>query len=67
MFALSYALSAFRHPVLAAAIISFCVGIVLELLQLFDFIAGTFDILDIIFELAAVLIAVGIKKRRGTI
>ena len=64
VFALSYALSAFRHPVLIAAIISLCIGIVLELLQLFGIITGTFDILDIIFELAAVLLSVGVKKRR---
>ena len=64
VFALSYALSAFRHAVLLAAIISFCIGVVLELLQLFGLITGTFDILDITFELAAVLTAVGIKKRR---
>ena len=71
----SYALTAalylvlipFRYRLILSATASFIVGVFLEGLQYFNIISGTFDVLDIIFELTAVLIAVYVIKRRKNI
>lgn len=58
------ALHAFKHRILISAIISICFAIILELLQLLGCVAGTFDILDILFQIAAVCLAAALIKRR---
>lgn len=63
-YSLYLVLCAFEHRILISAIISICVGTVFELLQLLPSVAGTFDILDILFQIAAVLLAVALIKRR---
>lgn len=62
--ALYLAFCAFKHRIMITAIISICVGTVFELLQLLPSVVGTFDILDILFQIAAVLLAVALIKRR---
>lgn len=61
------ALYAFKHRILFSAILSICIATVFELLQLFGKVNGTFDILDIIFQIAAVISAAGVIKRREKI
>lgn len=65
--ALYIALFSFPNRILFSAIISFVMGCILELLQLFSLVSGTFDILDILFELIAIVIAMGVLKRRTKI
>lgn len=62
--ALHFALYAFKHKILISAILSICVAVSFELLQLFGRVSGTFDILDILFQIAAVLLAAALIKRR---
>lgn len=65
--ALYSALYAFKRRILISAIVSICIATVFELLQLFGTVSGTFDILDILFQIAAVLSAVAVIKRREKI
>lgn len=58
------ALHVFKHRILISAIISICFSAAFELLQLFGKVKGTFDILDILFQIAAVCIAAAFIKRR---
>lgn len=58
-------LFAFKNRVAAASFISFVLVVSSELLQYFSVIPGTYDILDIFFELTAVGFAVWNIKRRG--
>lgn len=66
-YALTYTLflvlEPFRKRVIFSAIISTVLGISLELLQYRKVISGTFDILDILFEITAVSLAVVIIKK----
>ena len=61
---LYFVLGGFKHKIFISAIMSICFATVFELLQLFEKVRGTFDILDIIFQIAAVLLAVILIKRR---
>lgn len=58
-------LFAFKRRTFIASLISFVLVISIESLQYFSVISGTFDILDIFFELTAVGFAVCNIKRRG--
>lgn len=64
---LYFALHAFEHRVLISVVISICFATVCELLQLLPAVSGTFDILDIIFQIAAVLLATAVIRRREKI
>lgn len=66
-YSLYFVLYAFRHRIVYSAILSICIATVFELLQLFGIVSGTFDILDIIFQIAAVLFAARAIKRREKI
>lgn len=61
---LYFTLHIFEHRILISAIISICFATALEVLQLLGCVAGTFDVLDIIFQIAAVLVAAALIKRR---
>lgn len=62
--ALYFCLFAFEKKILISAILSIVFATAFELFQLFGIVVGTFDILDIIFQIVAVLIAVTLIKRR---
>lgn len=66
-YSLYLALYAFKRRIAISAILSICIVTVFELLQLFGKVKGTFDILDIIFQIAAVLLAARVIKRREKI
>lgn len=57
------ALEPFESRIFLAALISGALGIALEILQLINAISGTFDVLDIIFELIAIGIAISVIKK----
>lgn len=61
---LYFALYAFKHKLVISAILSVFITTAFELLQLFGKVNGTFDILDILFQIAAVFSAVQVIKRR---
>lgn len=66
-YSLYLALYAFKRKIAISSILSICIVTVFELLQLFGKVNGTFDILDIIFQIAAVISAAGVIKRREKI
>lgn len=66
-YSLYFVLYAFKNRILFSAILSICIATGFELLQLFGKVNGTFDILDIIFQIAAVISAAGVIKRREKI
>lgn len=66
-YSLYFVLYAFKNRILFSAILSICIATGFELLQLFGKVNGTFDILDIIFQIAAVISAVEVIKRREKI
>lgn len=66
-YSLYFVLYAFKNRILFSAILSICIATGFELLQLFGKVNGTFDILDIIFQIAAVLFAARAIKRREKI
>ena len=53
----------FNHSLLVSYIISSVFALIIELLQLFNVITGTFDILDILLEFSAIILAVIIIKK----
>lgn len=66
-YSLYFVLYAFKNRILISAILSICIATGFELLQLFETVSGTFDILDITFQIAAVLFAARVIKRREKI
>lgn len=61
-FSLFLCLKSFKSPLLLTFVISVSFSAVIELLQLFGTISGTFDIWDIFIELSAIILAVIILK-----
>ena len=53
----------FYNSTLISGVISGAFALIIEFLQLFDFISGTFDILDILLEFSAIIVAVIIIKK----
>lgn len=53
----------FRKTILITSVLSILFAVSIEILQVIDVVNGTFDILDIIFEISAIFIAVIILKR----
>lgn len=63
-FALFYILKPFKSRIMFAAMLSIFLSIFVEILQYIQIINGTFDILDITFEITVIIFAVIILKRR---
>lgn len=61
---LYFVLGGFKHKIFVSAIVSICFATTFELLQLFGKVKGTFDILDIAFQIVAVILAAVLIKRR---
>lgn len=61
-FALYYVLSPFSHRRILSLVLTVVFGAILECLQAFDIIPGTFDWWDIAIEIIAVLIATVVLK-----
>ena len=64
-FAVYLSVYAFRKRLILSVIISGLVGTILEFLQYTGFVHGTFDPLDICFEIMAAVIAAIVIIRRG--
>lgn len=62
-FSLHFCFKDFKNSLLISVVFSALLAIIIEILQLLGVIRGTFDLLDIIFEISAIGFAVIIIKR----
>ncbi len=62
-FGLYFCFKDFNKPLTISIALAVFLAIVMESLQLFGYVSGTFDAYDIIFEIAAILLAVIIIKK----
>ena len=54
----------FKRPLIITCVTSSIFAVIIELLQINGIMNGTFDILDIVFEIVAIILATIIIKRR---
>lgn len=64
VFALFACLRVYKRPLVLCGIVASVFAVAIELLQRLSFVTGTFDVLDIVFEILAILFALVIVKRR---
>ena len=62
-FALFWCFKEFKKPLLICSVLSILFAIVIEFLQINHIIHGTFDVLDIVLEISAIIFAVIIMKK----
>lgn len=53
----------FKNPLVISSVLAVSLAVIMEILQAYDLISGTFDIWDIILEITAIILAVIIIKR----